>query len=94
VGAIGSLAISGGLGVASTSEPEQEGKLRTPSRPTAVRCVITGQTKSGKSVIESCRRLRISVRDYLAAILPGLANVPIQRVANLTPAAWAKKAHA
>ena len=46
------------------------------------------------SVIESCRRLRISVRDYLAAILPGLANVPIQRVANLTPAAWAKKAHA
>ncbi|HET9101517.1 MAG TPA: IS66 family transposase [Acidobacteriaceae bacterium] len=46
------------------------------------------------SVIESCRRLRISVRDYLAAILPGLANVPIQRVANLTSAAWAKKAHA
>ncbi|MHB1960637.1 MAG: hypothetical protein ACYCO5_16620 [Acidobacteriaceae bacterium] len=34
------------------------------------------------SVIESCRRLRISVRDYLAAILPGLANVPIQRVAK------------
>lgn len=49
VGAIGSLAISGDLGAASTSEPEQEGELRTPSRPTAVRCVVTGQTKSGKS---------------------------------------------
>jgi transposase len=29
------------------------------------------------SVIESCRRLKIPVRAYLAAILPGLANVSI-----------------
>ncbi len=41
------------------------------------------------SVVESCRRLRISVRDYLAAILPGLADVAIQRLPALTPAAWA-----
>jgi mannose-6-phosphate isomerase-like protein (cupin superfamily) len=53
VGAIGSLAISGGLSAASTSEPVQEGKLPTPGGPTAVRCVVTGQTKSGKSVIVS-----------------------------------------
>ena len=46
------------------------------------------------SVIESCRRLRVPVRDYLAAILPGLADMPIQRVAGLTPAAWAVKTHA
>ena len=26
------------------------------------------------SVVESCRRLRIPVRDYLNEILPGLAN--------------------
>ena len=43
------------------------------------------------SVIESCRRLKIPVRDYLADILPGLANVPLQRIADLTPAAWAAK---
>ena len=43
------------------------------------------------SVIESCRRLNISVRNYLADILPGLANAPLQRVAELTPAAWATK---
>jgi transposase len=43
------------------------------------------------SVIESCRRLKIPVRDYLADILPGLANAPRQRVADLTPAAWAAK---
>jgi hypothetical protein len=43
------------------------------------------------SVIESCRRLKIPVRDYLADILPGLANAPLQRVAELTPAAWAAK---
>jgi hypothetical protein len=41
------------------------------------------------SVVESCRRLRASVRDYLAAALPGLADVPIQRLPELTPAVWA-----
>jgi hypothetical protein len=40
------------------------------------------------SVVESCRRLKISVRDYLAAILPGLADLPIQRVPDLTPDTW------
>lgn len=29
------------------------------------------------SVIESCRRLNIPVRDYLSDILPGLANAPL-----------------
>jgi transposase len=43
------------------------------------------------SVIESCRRLKIAARDYLADILPGLANAPLQRIADLTPAAWAAK---
>ena len=41
------------------------------------------------SVVESCRRLRVPVRDYLAATLPGLANRSIQRVSQFTPAAWA-----
>jgi len=41
------------------------------------------------SVIESCRRLRLPVREYLAATLPGLANLSIQRVSQYTPAAWA-----
>jgi hypothetical protein len=27
------------------------------------------------SVVESCRRLKISIRDYLAAILPGMAAI-------------------
>src|ERR1700692_949497 len=40
------------------------------------------------SVVESCRRLKVPVRDYLADILPGLANTSIQHVAELTPAAW------
>ncbi len=39
-------------------------------------------------VVESCRRLKLSVRDYLAGILPGLADRPIQRLLDLTPAAW------
>jgi transposase len=41
------------------------------------------------SVVESCRRLKIPIREYLADILPGLADLPVQRTAELTPAAWA-----
>lgn len=41
------------------------------------------------SVVESCRRLKLPVRDYLAAILPGLADIPIQRLPELTPSSWA-----
>ena len=41
------------------------------------------------TVVESCRRLKIPVREYLAAVLPGLANHPLQQVSQLTPAAWA-----
>ena len=67
VGAIGSLAISGGLNAASTSEPAQEGKLPTPSGPTAVRCVVTGETKSGKSVIVS----QAPVLPVTVALMPG-----------------------
>jgi hypothetical protein len=40
------------------------------------------------SVVETCRRLKIPIRDYLSSILPGLANFPINRVAKLTPASW------
>ncbi len=43
------------------------------------------------SVVESCRRLQVRVREYLAAVLPGLADVSIQRVHELTPAAWAAR---
>jgi transposase len=41
------------------------------------------------SIVETCHRLKIPVRDYLAAVLPGLANSSIQRLPELTPTAWA-----
>jgi transposase len=40
------------------------------------------------SIVESCRRLKLSIREYLGDVLPGLADLPVQRVAQLTPAAW------
>jgi mannose-6-phosphate isomerase-like protein (cupin superfamily) len=67
VGAIGSLAITGGLSAASTSDIAQEKKLPTPSGPTAIRCVVTGQTKSGKSVIVS----QAPVPPVTVALMPG-----------------------
>jgi transposase len=41
------------------------------------------------SVVESCRRLQVPVRDYFSTILPGLADLPIRRLPDLTPAVWA-----
>jgi len=35
------------------------------------------------SVVESCRRLKLPVRDYLAAVLPGFADLPIRRLPDL-----------
>jgi hypothetical protein len=43
------------------------------------------------SIMETCRRIKVPVRDYLAAVLPGLAGVSIQRIPDLTPAAWAAR---
>jgi transposase len=40
------------------------------------------------SVVESCRRLKLPLREYLASVLPGLADLPVQQVRRLTPAAW------
>jgi hypothetical protein len=41
------------------------------------------------SIVETCRRLNIAVRDYPGSILPGLANFPVSQIAELTPTAWA-----
>jgi transposase len=41
------------------------------------------------SIVETCRRPKIPVRDYLGSILPGLADFPINRIAELTPSTWA-----
>jgi hypothetical protein len=43
------------------------------------------------SVVESCRRLRLPIRDYLAAVLPGLANCSVQRLDDLTPTVWGNR---
>jgi transposase len=40
------------------------------------------------SVVESCRRLGIPVKDYLAEVLAGLNRRTLSEVANLTPARW------
>jgi transposase len=43
------------------------------------------------SIVETCRRLSLPVRDYLGSVLPGLADLLINRVAELTPSAWAAR---
>jgi transposase len=43
------------------------------------------------SVVESCRRVGLPIRKYLADVLPGLANRSIQTMAEITPTAYAAK---
>jgi transposase len=40
------------------------------------------------SLVESCRRLRVPVREYFSTILPGLADLPIRCLPDLTPTVW------
>jgi transposase len=53
-----------------------------------------GSAKSGPkvaailSVVESCRRLGIPVKEYLLAVLPGMSQRKLSEVAPLTPARW------
>jgi transposase len=41
------------------------------------------------SIVETCRRLGINVRDYLLDVLPKVPSWPAKRIAELTPQAWA-----
>jgi transposase len=41
------------------------------------------------SIVESCRKLGVPIRKYLADVLPGLADRSIQSLAKLTPTAYA-----
>jgi transposase len=40
------------------------------------------------SVVESCRRIDVPVKEYLAAVLPGMDRRTLSQVAELTPARW------
>jgi len=41
------------------------------------------------SIVESCRKLEVPIRKYLADVLPGLADRSIKQLAGLTPTAYA-----
>jgi len=55
-----------------------------------------GSEKSGPkvaailSVVESCRRLGVSAKEYLGDVLPGMDRRKVSEVSLLTPARWAK----
>ena len=41
------------------------------------------------SVVESCRRLRLPVRDYLITVLPRMSRRKLSEIPSLTPTLWA-----
>jgi len=66
-------------------------------RPVAVgrkNWLHVGSAKAGPkvaailSVVESCRRIGVPVKDYLTEVLPGLDRRTLSQVAGLTPARW------
>jgi len=67
VGAVASLAATGGLTAASTPAPDRGGKRPMRRQPPSIHCVVTGQTKSGKSVIVS----HAAAQPVTVAMMPG-----------------------
>jgi hypothetical protein len=43
------------------------------------------------SIVECCRKLGVPIRQYLADVLPGLAERSIRSLAELNPAAYTAK---
>ena len=43
------------------------------------------------SVVESCRRQKLPVTDYLLDILPALERRAVSEVVSLTPSRWAAR---
>ena len=41
------------------------------------------------SIVESCRRIGLPIREYMAAVLPGLVNCSTKSLSQLSPAAYA-----
>jgi transposase len=39
-------------------------------------------------VVESCRRLRVPLKEYLLDILPGLDRRKVTEIAQFTPSRW------
>jgi transposase len=77
------------------TEQQPRGELHAPGGDWPSQLDHIGHEKAGPrvaailSIVETCRRLKIPVREYLAAVLPRLANSSIQRLPELTPTAWA-----
>ena len=46
------------------------------------------------SVVESCRRMGIPVRQYLLSVLPGMGDRKVSEAGELTPAAWWRRQQA
>jgi transposase len=43
------------------------------------------------SMIESCRRLRVLVREYLLDVLPSLGQINIRDLDSRTPSGWLRR---
>ena len=67
-GVMGALAASGALKVARAAPAEDAAKPRTAGGQRAPRCVVTGQTKSAKSVVVS----QAALEPLTVALMPGI----------------------
>jgi hypothetical protein len=54
-------------------------------------CWAHARRKFFEAVKLNPRDHKISVRDYLGSVLPGLGDFPVGRIAELTPTAWANR---
>jgi len=74
-------------------EHQLGGKLHTANRGRSLKLDHLGSPQAGprvaaiRSIFETCRRIKLPVREYLSTVVPGLANTQLQQLSDLTPTA-------
>jgi TAT (twin-arginine translocation) pathway signal sequence len=66
-GALGAVAVAGGLSQASASPPQRDIERSEPLKTPEIHCVVTGRNKAGKSVIVS----NAPAKPVTVALFPG-----------------------
>jgi len=84
--------LSGLTGIRVEYEPGRE--LHPTHRRRPKNRIHLGSPQAGPkvaaifSIVETCRRINLPVRECLSAVLPGLVNMQLQDPSDLTPTAW------
>jgi phosphatidylserine/phosphatidylglycerophosphate/cardiolipin synthase-like enzyme len=84
------LIIRGNQELAQALETRRTG-LKTPELTATLHRLIKNLDALNRNGVGLTDTLKMPVRDYLGAVLPGVGDFPVGRIAELTPTTWASR---